>query len=137
MTDRFKLTIDRKIWIRGTGHSALLMMAGDRRCCVGIYLSALGWEDDELHGSGAADDVATVSKPIPVWLGKGYLPGRTHDAQALYRINDLPLGEVGSVDGDPVSHPSSLAIMLDEGDRENRVAEVFARNGVDVEFVGP
>lgn len=134
MTDRFKLTIDRRIWLRGEGESCLLDGRG-KRCCVGIYLGALGWNDVRLHRASTADAVHCDSKPIPMWLGQDYC--RSVDAQILYRINDLPLGEPRTALPSSSLAPGKPILMLDEGDRENRIAEVFARNGVDVEFVGP
>ncbi|MEK6883939.1 MAG: hypothetical protein AABY22_30190, partial [Nanoarchaeota archaeon] len=43
-----KLTIDRKIWLRGQRESALLVKSG-KMCCVGIYLNACGVSSDDLY----------------------------------------------------------------------------------------
>ena len=123
-----KLVIDRNVWLRGAdaknGHNSYLLRPTDgKRCCVGIYLSALGFSDVELSGLGEDaelrvpvntddecdwdEDETEIDPRVPVWLRAESL---------VYGIND---------DAD-----------TPEDERERLIAERFKRGGVDVEFTG-
>ncbi len=120
--DRFRLTIDRSIWLRGAdaddGRNSFLLRPSDgKRCCVGIYLSALGIPDELLSGESedggvrvpVEDDEYETRRHdlVPNWLA---------DECEVYRVNDDP--------------------KLPESEREAFIAQRFAENGVDVTFVG-
>lgn len=105
-----KLTIDRNIWLRGEGDqmSCLLRESDQKRCCVGIYLGALGIPDGALRDRKNA---ATIEAELPdsaQWLLELRIGG-------LYTINDQ---------------------RMPERDREDQIAEGFRNHGVEVEFVG-
>jgi hypothetical protein len=116
-----KLTIDRNIWLRGAdaedGQESFLLRSRDgKRCCVGIYLCALGFTDHELSDKGSDDDLRVedehgeddgVDPRVPAWL---------RQEMRVYGIND--------------------DANLTEDDREQQVADRFAVGGVEVEFVG-
>jgi len=109
-----KLTIDRAIWLRGEGFyiSALLRGSDAKMCCVGIYLEACGVSRDVLVDVHVAEDVKDLPEEAR-WLRKY----RDKDGAGLYETND-------STD------------YQDEHVREDRIAAAFARNGVEVEYVG-
>lgn len=119
---RFQLTIDRAVWLRGAdaedGRNSFLLRPSDgKRCCVGIYLSALGVPDELLSGESEDGGVVVPCEDdeyetrlhdlVPSWLA---------DECFVYRINDDS--------------------KLSESEREVAIAERFAENGVDITFVG-
>jgi hypothetical protein len=114
-----KLTISRKIWLRGRpSESCLLNMRGER-CCLGIYGQSLGVSDEAMQFAGAPMNEGVAidfSKKAP-WLLDTMPVGFTNsqDATSLMRANDA----------DP----------LNESERESRVQAIFAKHGVTVEFV--
>ena len=121
-----KLTISRSIWLRGTEDSYLLHPENGQRCCVGIYLEALGMPDDTLRSQASAaaltqqrevnNRTVTDLTPLPKsarWLVTQH-GSHTEAASDLYETNDYP----GS----------------DESDREAEIARLFAQQGIAVEF---
>lgn len=129
MGEPFKLKIDRNKWARGGILPGLLLNGMGSQCCVGLYLSALGVPDEALRGRGCADDVE-VQKVLPdqaMWLNFGEL-SRSDDAQHLYSVNDCTLGHA-------INGEEHALVIESEEQRERLIAETFARNGVEVEFV--
>lgn len=121
-----KLTIDRKVWLRGEGDAddpnfdtRLLRASDGKRCCVGIYLSALGVSDEALRDEREACNLGMKQVPKAArWLVRDG-DGCTDNSQAgmdLYDINDSK------------EHRGAI--------RERKVAKAFAVHGVEVEFVG-
>lgn len=117
------LIIDRNVWLRGDPcSSALLTVIGGcrRQCCVGIYLTALGLSDDALRYHGTATSVVPAGT-VAGWLVhtviRGHCEGTvgSDDAYQLYSENDR--------------------VELAEVVREQRIASVFAKHGVEVEFI--
>jgi len=109
-----EFTIDRKEWLRGEGvyQSYLLRARDGKRCCVGIYLKACGMSDEELSGVTGANE-----KPVCDLLPQ----------EAGWLLNWELLGHL-YVDNDERS--------TSESEREERIAEGFARNGIKVNFIG-
>jgi hypothetical protein len=111
-----KFTIDRSKWLRGEDakdglDSYLLRPSDGKQCCVGIYLSAIGFLDDELHGRTEDTELRhhfseESDHQVPHWLCA---------ESEVYGIND--------------------SSALSEPERERRIAERFAAGGVTVEFV--
>lgn len=128
-----KLTIDRSKWLRGKDadegcNSYLLRACDSKQCCVGIYLSALGFTDDELRDKGddgdclveaPSDDEDTLDEFGESWAVQLEKDPRVPEWLAtesdVYSIND---------DG-----------KLAEDERERQIAERFRRGGVQVTFV--
>lgn len=123
-----KLVIDRSTWLRGEEDAGLLLREADgRRCCLGFLGVSCGIDDDAMASIGCPREVASTE--WPAWLVTseetedeyGDAELRRHDsatADRLMAIND---------DGD-----------LSEPEREKRLAAIFAKHDVEVEFVdGP
>ena len=108
-----KLIIDRRVWLRGESMSALLRVSTQTRCCVGIYLSALGVPDEALAGNPTAYEVNKFIPESAEWL-LGERCENSDDANDLYGNNDYR--------------------SLDPATREQMIAAIFARHGVEVEF---
>jgi hypothetical protein len=112
-----KFTIDRDIWIRGvTPESALLHSPTGKMCCVGIYLQACGVPRDRLKDKPTASWIDMDLLPANArWLVTGV--GGDHEtpaAAALYAVND--------------------DFAVNELQREVEIVELFARQGIEVEF---
>ncbi len=112
-----KLVIDRSIWLHGEGKgdSYLLRRRDGKMCCLGIYLDACGVSKDLL-----------LSLRMPSFL-------EVIPLEAEWLINDEDGRARSSED------VFELAILNDTravDDRENKIAEVFKKNDVEVEFVG-
>jgi len=109
-----RLTIDRGIWDRG-GTSQLLRHGSIRRqCCVGIFLSALKVKDARLRGIYQADQIEKLPAKARFLVTDDI--GPSDKAVDLYDVND--------------------AECIEGPERERRIAELFAAQGIDVEFVG-
>jgi hypothetical protein len=112
-----KLIIDRNTWLRGVGaaNSYLLRPEDGKKCCIGILCSALGVSDNEMFNMRGSQRLIN-SELLPAWLNPpdtyGYVVGDLFDA---YNTND--------------------DIELTEDEREQHVAEIFARHDIEVEFV--
>lgn len=111
------LTIDRSIWLRGEGNlrSFLLRPDDGKMCCVGIYCHAvLGIPKEKLKGVHWPHSSRNLLPPEGAWLND---PERVTDVNcALAADNDC--------------------VYIEDDEREHRIATIFAKNGVEVEFVG-
>jgi hypothetical protein len=120
-----KLTISRKIWLRGTGlqgNSKLLRSKDSKMCCVGIYLEALGVPRDRLEDESSAHGLAMNDIPVEAkWLIKlddGFV-GRctgSEEAYELYLTNDRDPREIT------------------DNEREDEVKRLFGRQGIEVTY---
>jgi hypothetical protein len=108
-----KLTIDRREWLRGDPLASYLLRSSDKkRCCVGIWLKELGCCDSVLAYVGTAYSVNLDSRnivDIPGWARV------TSDIGLLYATND--------------------SNCITEPERETKIAEIFAKHDVEVEFI--
>ena len=128
-----KLRINRKRWLRGgkdgRGREAtpLLRDKEGRQCCLGFYARALGYKPAGLIHKRDPKDLEVLHKPDPKsleWDGLSWLVEdsiyygwwNTSACTNLMKLNDAP--------------------TLDEGERERRIAEKFAEQGIEVEFFG-
>ncbi len=129
-----KLLIDRDEWARGQRGDGIMQLANllysakdHKKCCVGIYASARGVDNEVLADNGTCDELSGYGSyedntPLPEdarWLLKfveetgGYKD--SEDAMKLYKIND--------------------DATLTESEREAQIAKIFAAHNVEVEFV--
>lgn len=129
MSEVKEFTIDRKVWLRANeedrrGYGSYLLREIDqKRCCLGIYLSACGVPDKFLEGVGSPGllhrQVPEVRDLIPRWL-----------------ICDDPALSEG---GNSMSCSSMMEANDDDttGDieKESFLTERFAEQGVRVVFV--
>jgi hypothetical protein len=109
-----KLVIDRAKWLRGE-KGYLLRSTDGKRCCVGIYLSSLGVPDDAMCDLGTAYAVHEKVDLLPA-EAKWLVTDEDCIACRLYEENDDR--------------------ALPESSREDSIALLFAKRGVEVEFVG-
>lgn len=130
-----KLIIDRAVWLRGEGKgkSFLLRQEDGKRCCLGIYLAALGVSDELLEHVGSPARGLQLSLPAEAgWLieAEAYGFRFPHENSAvacdLMHMNDAPEHGYLRIDG----------LDLTEARREEFVAARFKEHGVEVEFVG-
>lgn len=126
-----KLVIDRQIWLRGedSEKSYLRRKSDGKQCCIGIYCSALGIPETQLTGNKDATRVKNKFL-IPEWLfSNKFRMFSSGDANRAYQINDAIADSDSELKGDD-------NIVTSELEREQRITEIFARNGIEVEFVG-
>jgi len=103
-----KITIDRKIWLRG------------KMCCVGIYLSQCKVPKKELLDMPDAASVSEREVKIPKqaeWL----LDRRSYGVNDFYCDNSDAAGK--------------LMTLNDRNPNEKKIAAIFAKNGVEIEFI--
>lgn len=126
MTDVKKFVIERERWFRGRDNARLLVnVATDspdfgKMCCLGFFGIACGIDPEQLLGMGSPED--RKEEPWSSWV---------------LREND----ETGYVE-DSRSINSLIAVnddrKISDAARESRITELFAKHGVEVEFVdGP
>lgn len=115
-----KLVIDRAKWYRGQGSGDSALLLGDgTMCCLGFYAKALGAADRDILG--VIDPKGpSVREVFPDWCYYANVPVPSRkrvsdDILALVEINDDP------------NH---------EKTREVRIKEIFAKHGIEVEFIG-
>jgi len=117
-----KLTIPRKIWLRGEGdaRSRLLRIGDGKMCCIGIYLKELGVPEEYLADVADASSF-NLNQPLPEeakWLRN---PCIAPSAGRFYTTNDYELPGDGYI--------------ASEEDREAKIKEMFEAHGVELEFI--
>jgi hypothetical protein len=128
--DKDVLIIDRKTWSRGRP-STLLSESGSR-CCLGFYSKFLGVPDDQMMGVGnpcllpyGGSGWQTIKAS---WLSdqteRKYELWTSSDNILLVRYNDYERGK----------RSYEKEEVMTEELREQKIAEVFKRNGVRVVF---
>jgi hypothetical protein len=118
-----KLVIDRKRWMRGEGSGYLFDSETKKMCCLGFDLRAGGMRADAIRDYGCPSSVA--SKPSfpesSLWLveqkttDNGTYTVESRDGLQLMELNDKK--------------------ELSESERESGIAAIFAKHGVEVEFI--
>lgn len=114
-----KFTIDRKKWLREASETSyLLSPRNGKMCCLGFYAKACGYSDEEIEGFANPDEVLDINK-FGQWLFKKNIFcrfGLSLDARNLIQINDERYTK--------------------DFYKEKMIIEIFANNGIEVEFVG-
>lgn len=97
--------------------SKLLRPSDGKMCCLGSYLLACGVTKEQIEGRESPDDIDSLPEtagwtvePAPV-IRKLF----SDDCERLMRVNDVR--------------------NVDEKYREERVIELFAKQGITVEFI--
>lgn len=118
-----KFQIDRQRWARGEDTKNLLLDEKNHQCCVGMYLSACGVPNEILANQASASTLAYKGQ-LPggaKWLvTDGGVPYNSKVASDLYNVNDHAF------------QPGPYC----ENETEKKIKEIFATQGVEVEFVG-
>lgn len=127
-----KLVIDRKTWLRGedAAESYLLRPKDKKMCCLGFYSLACGLTPDQIEGKSAPRGISREIQPDEfAWMFKDRTyRDYTRDAGLAMNINDTPVGE-------RLDYGVHAQVIESEEQREKMLTELFARNGVEVEFV--
>lgn len=116
-----KVTIDRRIWLRGEGpnKTALRRPRDGKMCCVGIFMHAAGVPLTLLNDTTTAISFSRRIKALPgvcSWLTSLTTSnGSSTDADAAYNVNDIE--------------------MLSDDVRERELTAIFGRNEIELEFV--
>jgi hypothetical protein len=109
--------INRHTWLRGRQGSVLLRPRDQKRCCLGQCLGDAGVPDSILENRSTPGSIERRIVPDAWrWLLNEDCPSNSEACLRLMEAND--------------------ARMTEEG-RETRLIELFARNGVQVEFYTP
>lgn len=121
-----KLVIDRKFWQNGSineGETLLLNSDTGRMCCLGFYGIACGISRAEI---------ADTPSPASLARRKGWT--RPDEAPEAFRflVEWSRLEDAGEADS---LMRFNDAAFRNEKERESKIAEIFARNGVEVEFI--
>lgn len=106
-----EFVVDRETWARN-GCTYLLDSKGNR-CCLGFYGSALGIEDSKLLDRGVPWETET-KKEWPDWT-------------MIHRCNNQPTVN-------KIIHFNDYP-DLDQVERETKITELFATQGVKVTFI--
>lgn len=117
-----KLIIDRQKWYRGNTDGSKLLRSNDgKMCCLGFYARECGLSEEQIadKGNPASVDASAMEWGSGSWLFQsadddhGILSA---DCNLLIRTNDCPAES--------------------EALREADIQAIFARHGVEVEFIG-
>ena len=111
-----KLIIDRTKWLRGEGASVsyLLREQDQKMCCLGFYSIGCGLKPSEIKNVQAPEFRSEYE-----WLFELFdlrIEDFSQDCYLLMKTNDQDCG-------------------IDEEARERIITEVFAKHGVEVEFI--
>jgi hypothetical protein len=126
-----KLKISRSIWLRGEGanKSFLLRSSDGKKCCLGIYLSALGVPDEKFLG------IAN-----PCFVEQDILPAEANwiicKMENGQRINS-ELARPLMINNDAIVQENGTGLkgVGSEQEREELIAKGFFQAGIEVEFV--
>jgi hypothetical protein len=122
-----KFTIDRSKWLRGEGqeNSYLLRERDGKMCCLGMFGLACGLETEQIKEIAAPCLVPTDGGPAAsFWVKKNAAASFLFDEEDE---NSRACGELMSIND---------ALEIDREAREEKIVEIFAKNGITVEFVG-
>lgn len=120
-----KLVIDRAKWLRGEKDAGLLLRESDgKMCCLGFLALACGLEEDQIVEVGEPHE--TRSPLLPKWLCSAY-DEHEDDGELVTKYIDS---------SDAVELMKINDTVGDDAPREREIASVFAKHGVEVEFVG-
>ena len=108
-----KLIIDRNIWLRGegAGWSYLLREEDRKMCCLGIYLKECGVSSEKLLDMTSPCQLVEIIPPEAKWLIKK----DSTDTYDLMELNDEK--------------------KIEKDKREEKIAHIFAKHNIEVEFV--
>jgi hypothetical protein len=106
-----KLTINRTEWLRGEGsmYSYLRRASDQKKCCIGILLCALDVKEETLLSKHAVQDLFIKLPAEQNWLND------RSKMESFYRQNDNT--------------------TITEEEREVRLTDLFAEQGIVVTFV--
>ncbi len=116
-----KLVIERARWLRGTGgpNSKLLDRDG-KMCCLGFFGLACGFVEADLRGVAEPSGVTCdADGEWPSWLS-------SLDEYERRLIDTTACGLLMGTNDDDA---------IDDRNREEKLAKLFAEHGVEVEFV--
>ena len=119
-----KLVIDRKTWIRGedSGASCLLRSSDGKKCCLGFYALACGLHENQIREKPAPANLSNTG--IKQWNDTMY---RSIPTDAYQTLKHSSIAQHLMLINDEVCFSS-------EEEREQKIKELFARIGVEVEF---
>jgi len=158
-----KFVIDRSVWYRGQDGASLLMEDG-KMCCLGIAGRACGIPDDVLLEVGEPGEMASEGNPKEAKAYFDKLPflgelvvdidivneycannnlhhfyGEEEDDDLFQRIPEDD--QLGVMMAEQTSDCEELMQINDsreisEVEREQQIADIFAKHGVTVTFIG-
>ena len=119
-----KLIIDRDIWLRGegSGWSYLLRKEDEKMCCLGIYLKECGVSSEKLLDMTSPCQLVKIIPPEAEWLIDKSLGIDSMDTCDLMGFNDRRKKKIEKEDEK-------------EDEREEKIAHIFAKHNIEVEFV--
>lgn len=121
-----KFTIQRLKWYRGQGGTeSRLLLPNEKMCCLGFFALALGATPDQIREKTDPQEVPGVFTKDAKWLldfleDETTVRNNSNEACSLIKIND---------EGQEHEYHD------EEADREQKIAEIFAKHGVEVEYV--
>lgn len=122
-----KFEVDRSEWLRSVpvgGTSCLLRGTDCKRCCIGFYVAALGVSDSMAIDTADPAELDAASKKTICDAGGSWLFGEDECSNKNSQdTNDL----IFENDRSDVGLYGKL--------REDRIAKIFAKNGVAVTFI--
>jgi hypothetical protein len=114
-------TIDRKTWLHGETHGSYLYRCFDQKqCCLGFYLRAQGFTENQIKGikspRGLTDNRCQITD-LPTWMIRPWPPHYHSEICAKLMITNDRLD-------------------LSNEQRERLIIEGFAEQGIRVIFTG-
>jgi len=116
-----QLLIDRNKWCRGkinNNHGTALLDDGGMMCCLGFYCKQIdGMEDKDIHEIAVPAQIGkTLVEKLSILVDDEYEEENNDFSDTAININDN--------------------MSISEEDRENRLKEHFASNGIEIKFTG-
>lgn len=130
-----KFTIDRERWCRGRadGGAKLLRKDDGTRCCLGFFLSACGIPDDQLRDVGEPNEVANNAHKPDTWPSEAaFLLEYLRDEDAT-EDDDQSCWAGRQPEQTLIDENDDIDLENDE--REENIARIFARHGHEVTFI--
>lgn len=124
--------IERAKWIRGEKDSMLYRPADGKSCCVGLVCAALGVPQHEMANIGSVEDLLDFNtKGVPA----EFTEANTDYHECNCESCDGPVAEFSEKHQLTELYGINDAVDMDDHFREAKLVPLFAKLGIEVEFV--
>ncbi len=129
-----KFTITRSLWARGGHPNTSLLDIEGKMCCLGFYALACGYQKTDILNLGEPHEINAHNKDIPLFYPSWLVIAEEVPNECEHWEAESYHMEYGVNDDGGELMKYNDSDRLSESEREAKVAEVFARHGVTVEF---
>jgi len=141
MKKQEELVINRQTWLRGTGGAISRLYREDgKRCCLGFYCKNHGISDELLEDQPSLYDVqqnfheAMIPNEV-MWLLDFSRENTTNHFDANSKIARLLMEANDAIFRKGNNWNDKFGVRITEAEREAKIIELFAKQGIVVRFI--